>query len=126
MHTISTQKDVKDNLDALIKGLKVKIHELTKIMHVQRSFIKRAQVNNLRVKLSLEIHNREFLAKMVTTKNTVLRDPTVKERNALKSTLHNLNAPLDSNGSLKVTTSFIEDLMTQVAKCFIDTANLLK
>lgn len=115
-----TPKIAKSNMETIIAGLNRKYDELSDILFRLDSPVDRAEINNLRTKLSLEIHHRELLAAFDEIAATIIRPPTEEEVNAFQVTLTELGRALDKEASIRATVGFIEDLMTNSAKRFID------
>lgn len=115
-----TPIDAKENMQSLIAGLKNKFNQLTTLMNSLASFDLRVEVNNLRMKVSIEIHHRELLAAFDAASAQVIKPPTEQEVAALRNTLVELDRDLSGLGSFQAIVSFVEDVMTQNAERFME------
>jgi hypothetical protein len=121
-----TPTDAKENMESLIAGLKRKFNQLTTLMNSLASFDLRVEINNLRMKVSIEIHHRELLAAFDAASAQVIRPPTAQEVAALQDTLGALDRDLSSLGSFQAIVSFVEDVMTQNAGRFMEILSTIK
>lgn len=121
-----TPADAKENMESLIAGLKKKFNELTNLMSSLASFDLRVEVNNLRLKVSIEIHHRELLAAFDAASAEVIRPPTPGEVANLRNTLIELDRDLSSLASFQAIVSFVEDVMTQNAERFAEILDTIR
>ena len=121
-----TPADARRNMQSLIAGLNKKFEELTSLMHSLASFDLRVEVNNLRTKVSIEIHHRELLAAFDVASAEVIRPPTPEEVASLQDTLVELDRDLSGLASFQAIVSFVEDVMTQNAERFIEILDTIR
>jgi hypothetical protein len=113
-----TPAEAKENIKSLIAGLKSQHRQLSDILDGTFSASKIAELNNLRMKLSIEIHHREAMAAFDAASKQVVREPTAQEVSELQETLRALDRDLSGLANFQSVVSFVEDVMTQNAERF--------
>lgn len=114
-----TPADAQNNMNMLIQGLQQKYNELD-------AFIKTptlnpsqvAEINNLMVKLLIEIHHRKQIAAFDAASRTVIRPPTNAEVSDFQHTLTELGKSISSMATFQNILQFVENLMTENAQRF--------
>lgn len=118
-----TANDAQENMESLIAGLKKQFKALTAYMNNADdplTFSEKVEINNLRTKVSIEIHHRELLAAFDAAAVEVIRPPTAQEVAALQDTLVELDRDLDDIADFQAVVGFAEDVMTQNAERFME------
>jgi hypothetical protein len=113
-------EDARASMEFLIQGLKRQHEQLSSFMNTLTSFSKRAEVNNLRTKLSIEIHHRELIAAFDAASAQIIRPPTETEVDNLRQTLVALQKDLDGLANFQAVVGFIEGVMTENAERFAE------
>lgn len=121
-----TPGDAKDNMKSLIAGLKNQHQQLSDMLDGIFSASKIAEINNLRMKVSIEIHHRELLAAFDAASAQVVREPTAQEVAELQDTLRELDKDLSGLANFQAVVSFVENVMTQNAERFIEILKTIK
>ena len=115
-----TTTDAKNNMNDLVDGLKAQYDQLSSYMQTLPSLTQQTEVNNLRSKLSLEIHHRELMAAFDEAAATVIRPPAQAEVDNLQNTLRDLNKSISAIADFQAVVGFIENVMTETAQSFND------
>jgi hypothetical protein len=115
-----TPADARENMVRLIAGLKTQHEHLSNMLDGTFSASKIAEINNLRMKVSIEIHHREALAAFDAASKQIVREPTPQEVSALQDTLRMLDQDLSGLANFQAVVSFIEDVMTKNAERFVE------
>lgn len=121
-----TPAEARQNMKSLIAGLKNQHQQLSDILDGTFSASKIAEINNLRMKLSIEIHHREVLAAFDAASKQIVREPTAQEVTALQDTLRALDKDLEGLANFQAVVSFVENVMTENAERFADILKTIK
>ena len=116
-----TSSDAKDNMNELIHVLQDKYDALKDYIFTPGlTPTQQDIINNLMVKLLMEIHSKSLIAAFDAAAVAVVREPTATEVAALQKSLQDLGKDLDSLANFQAVVKFIEDVMTQNAQRFND------
>jgi uncharacterized protein YukE len=128
-----TVHDVKQSMDSMIGALQKQLDDLSDEMFTvlpngtaKYTPAARAELNNVRSKLSQEIFHRQLVAAFDEATVQVVQQPTQTEVKALQTTLTQLGKPLDQLNDFRVIVGFVEGIMTDTANRFNELTNLLQ
>jgi len=116
-----TAKDAQDKMNALIKGLDEKYTQLDQYIKTPGlTPSQRADINNLMVKVLIEVHHRKQVAAFDAAATTVIRPPTATEVKNFQNTLTELGKEIKKIATFQAVTKFVENVMTQNSQRFTD------